>query len=310
MDKKKVSMCVAEAMVFCAALAVIVGCRHASDERCVQIFPEPFKGVYFGLPEADFTNVWPKAVFDTNSVDGAWWNVGKTGQFEDVSFYFKSPGVKPNKTLTDAMLDYRAGTSLREVLADAESRLGPAPSCKTTLYCHTLIFERTWRFARGEATLIHWPWATGMHLQWRFAETGSSSVHDGFAEALPSNIVNGVVVGFHVRSSALAEFNPYGHLSVEATSRLFDALSGWEAFDPFDLETSLLQGDEANNATHSAFWLVDLDDLERWHFAIGKDASWVANLGTNGVARTIPESRRQAILSALATLTNAPFSGE
>ena len=46
MDKKKVSMCVAEAMVFCAALAVIVGCRHASASlsALVTLTNAPFSG--------------------------------------------------------------------------------------------------------------------------------------------------------------------------------------------------------------------------------------------------------------------------
>ena len=300
-------MIMMKTILACAALTAVVGCRYASDETWVRMFPEPFGNVHFGMPETAFTNVWTEAAYDTNSVDGAWWTFGKVGRFEDAAFRFTPTAAKSNMVLSSAMLNYQHGTTLREVLAEAESRLGPSPSYRTTMYCGALCFERTWRFERGEATLIFYPWSTGMGLQWRIDETGPSSAHDDFAMTLPSNIVKGVRAGFRVENIALADIYPSGRLSVKATSRLFTALAGWESFDPFDLETLFLKGDGKNFDRHG-FWLIGdyLYFVEGVPIVIGEDAEWVANLGVDGVARTIPESRRWDIIDALHDLWPAP----
>ena len=292
-------------ILFCAVLAVIVGCTPTLDETRVQLFPEPFGIVHLGMSETDFTNVWTKAIFNTKSVGGAWWQVGEAGQFEDSGFRFMSVDGRPDRTLSSAMLSYRPCTSFREVLADAESRLGSAPSCKTTLFCGALCFQRTWRFGWGEATLLSWPLNADEGLQWRIERTGPSSALDDFVLTLPDGVVKGVWVGFRNRKNCWSDFNPSGVLSLEATRSLFGALAGWEAFDPVDLESRILRGKEGNVAMRG-HWLVGRYQLEGWHFAIGEDASWVANLGSDGVARIIPESRRPVIIGALASLTNAP----
>ena len=86
---------------------------------------------------------------------------------------------------------------------------------------------------------------------------------------------------------------------------VFSALTGWEAFDSVDLESRILR-DKEEGAAMRGYWLVgDYLYLEEWPIAIGEDASWVANLGSDGVARSIPESRRSVIIGALASLTNA-----
>lgn len=292
-------------ILFCAVLAVIVGCTPTLDEMRVRLFPEPFGIVHLGMSETDFTNVWMKALFDTNSVDGAWWEVGEAGQFEDSSFRFAFVSGMPSRTLASAMLNYRPGTSFREVLADAESRLGSAPSCKTTLFCGALCFQRTWRFGWGEATLFFWPLNTDMELQWRIEKNWPSSAHDDFVSTLPEGVTKGMRAGFRIANNDWADFNPAGFLSIEATRSLFSALTGWEAFDSVDLESRILRGKEEGVAMRG-YWLVgDYLYLEEWPIAIGEDASWVANLGSDGVARAIPESRRPVIIGAFASLTNA-----
>ena len=286
-------------ILFCAVLAVIVGCTPTLDETRVRLFPEPFGVVHLGMSETDFTNVWTKAAFDTNSVDGAWWEVGEVGQFEDSGFRFTSVGGRPDRTLSASVLHYRPGTSYRAVLADAESRLGPAPSCKTALFCGALCFQRTWRFGWGEATLFFSPLDADWGLRWRIERTGPSSLRDNFALSLPDDVVKEVGVGFFIPKNGSLDLNPAGVLSLEATRSLFGALTGWEAFDPVDLESRILRGKEGSVAMRG-YWFV-----EGWHFALGEDASWVVNLGSDEVARAIPESRRPVIIGAFASLTNA-----
>ena len=289
-----------------ATLAVVAGCALVPETR-VQLFPDPFGIVHLGMSEIVFTNTWPEVVFDTNGVNGAtFWTVGKAGLFEDSSFKFTPVDGMLGRTLSSAMLCYRPGTSFREVLADAENRLGSAPSCKTTLFCGALCFQRTWLFGWGEATLLFWPRDTDMELQWRVEETGPSSAHDDFVSTLPDGVAKGVRARFCIGNKGWADFNPSGFLSLAATRSILSALTGWEMFDPVDLESRILRGKEGGAAIRGHWLVGDYLCLEEWPIAIGEDASWVANLGSDGVARTIPESRRPVIIGALDSLTNSP----
>lgn len=274
-------------ILLCMTLTVVAGYSLVPETR-VRLFPEPFGIVHLGMSETAFTNTCPKVVFDANGVNGAtFWTVGKAGLFEDSSFRFAFVGGMPGRALSSVMLNYRPGTSFREVLADAESRLGSAPSCKTTLFCGALCFQRTWRFGWGEATLLFWPLNTNMELQWRIEENWPSSAHDDFVSTLPEDVTKGMRAGFRIANNDWADFNPSGFLSLEATRSLFSALTGWEVFDSVDLESRILRGKEDGVAMRG-YWLVgDYLYLEEWPIAIGEDASWVANLGSKLWGQTL-----------------------
>jgi hypothetical protein len=187
------------------------------------------------------------------------------------------------------------------------------------LFDGDLCFQWTWRFGQNETTLLFWPWAKdGTSLQWRISDKpGASSAHDGFLPKL--DIPEGAWAGFKTIGNYLDAFDL---LYLAETRQLTEALAGWETFKPFDLEAVALADDDAKE-TLRWYWIIGVEPvkiapLPPW-FAIGADASWIANLGTNGVARAIPESRRSAILDILSerehdiakmAMTSAPFAHE
>ena len=297
-----------KSILLCAAVAAYAAAAGYAILRTEKsrLFPEPFGNVRLGMSERKFGKIRPEAALERENADGStWWKTDETDPFEDSGFWFVPSDGKPGRTLSYSMLNYKPGTQFREVLAEAENRLGPMHSCWTVLFNSSLCFQRTWRFGRDEATLFFWPGATGMQLQWRIAdEPGSSSAHDGFLPFLPGDVGKGTWAGFYVVNDGRLAFDPSGDLSADAALRLFGALKGWESFDPVDLESRALEGDGADDLLRG-HWLVEVRPPSPC-FAVGTDGSWIANLGTNGIARSVPESRRSEIIASLATLTNAP----
>ena len=293
-----------KSILLCAAITAIAGCATKQDKAQPLLFPEPFNNVYIGQSEEAFRKAWPEAVIDDISSDGvSWWTISETNGFEEAAFQFTPVDGKGDRNLSYAMLCYQRGASFREVLAEGESRLGPAPDCQTVLFTGALCFQRTWQFGQNESTLFFWPDSSGQELQWRIAATGPSAAHDDFLVALPADTDREPWAGFRIVTGERFDFNPSGDLPTLAARRLYDALSGWESFDPVDLEGLALADDGAEKLL-CGHWIIEIQPPSP-AFAVGADGSWVANLGTNGLARTIPESRRQDVLSALATVTNA-----
>ena len=243
------------------------------------LFPVPFGNVNLGMTERDFRAILPEASKDeTTKYAAPWtyWKVMGAGGFEDVSFGFLP--TNGTTTLTYAMLSYKTGIPFREVLAEAEKRLGAAP-VRTTLFNGALCFQRTWRLGRNETTLLFWPPAEcGTSAQWRISDiSGGSSAHDGFLPELPQEIGKGAWAGFRTIGNESGAFDPSVDLSVEKTRRLFDSLAGWETFTPVDLE-SLALADEGVGECLCGHWIIEIEPKLPC-FTIGADATWVANLG-------------------------------
>ena len=307
-----------ETIILCAAVAAVMSCYAKElDEVPASLFPAPFGNVRLGMSESAFRNLCPDAVLEKKNEDGSsWLYVNDTNLFEEAGFYFVSTDGNSKRKLEYAMLSYLSETPFRDVLAEAENRLGVPPAVQTTLFGDDFCFERTWRFSQGEATLLFWPRSFNTHLQWRIAKTGPTSVHDGFLPALPNDINAGAWAGFYTMRDEKPSYHPADYLSMDATRRLFGALDGWETFDPVDLETQMFA--DGTGISYSGHWIVEdgSESFSRWFLhpdvrmsysaslAVAADGAWIANLGTNGIARSIPESRRPVVLAALATVTN------
>ncbi len=280
-------------ILLCAAVAAVAGCLIPGAEK-PPMFPEPFGNVRLGMSEPAFEKARPDASSNGRQKDGTtWWSVGQTNGYEEAGFQFKSAEGTAGRFLDYAMLCVQPGTPFREALAEAESRLGPALACRTVLFDGELCFQRTWRAGKNEATLFAWPLSTGTQIQWRIAGTEGSSAHDGFVPALPAEVGDGAWAGFRVGADGIPSFEPSGDLSAVATRRLFDALAGWESFDPVDLEARAMAGENADG-----HWIVEVRPPSSV-IAIAADGSWIANLGAD-----VPEQRRTEILAALATVSD------
>lgn len=293
-----------------AVCALVAGCLGNGKTIAVPgatqkapLFPAPFVNVHLGMTERDFRAIWPEASKDDETKYETWryWKVMGADGFEEASFGFLPTEGTMGTNLSYAMLSYKSGIPFREVLAEAESRLG-AVHVQTTLFNGALCFQRTWRFGQNEATLFFLPVAeSGTSLQWRICDKpGTSSAHDGFLPKLPESIEKGAWAGFRAIDGESGAYGPSVDLSVGKTHRLFDALAGWETFKSVDLESLALVEDGAEGSLRG-HWIIEIEP-KLPGFAIGADAAWVANLGTNGVAKAIPETRRSAILDILAAL--------